>query len=860
MQGFQYKHGDRPLDGYTIQRAAGRGGFGEVYYALSDSGREVALKLIQGYEDIELRGITQCMNLKSPHLVTIFDVKRSAEGKCFVIMEFVAGPSLREIIDESPAGLGSQKAAYFLREIGKGLSYLHDCGIVHRDLKPGNIFYENGYVKIGDYGLSKAIAPSQHSGQTITVGTVHYMAPEIGVGVYDARIDIYALGALLYEMLTGQPPFLGASIGEILMKHISAEPDVSGIEAPFAAVIRKAMAKNPQDRYQSVQEMVEAVFGADQIRNSVSCFSPDSLTMVAGRVAKNIPAANSADKKEYERKPDIEDDVWLKFGKRMDEVGKRMEEASKQFSRRSGHTNTLMDEFGDPLTEGDPKNDPMNPRQRRMLILTTAGLVSLAGGLFLGESNFFETVVMFFVMILAATKIIWQVRWRMWPDAGKNDKDRVLPVIVMSVLVIAVTLFLSFLFRDAYRLWFIKSGDARGSGLGLGIGLGISIGIFNWWSLTAVNRPKRVSLKHVLAASLPACFACLLFHGPVEFALVIMAGTMLVAQIGCPFDPTVKRKFKTKQNPAQAGSVAEPHCSSYDADNSFNSPKPVAAWVRIIFLILFVLTLSAGLMCLISLGIVNFQNDNDAFVVTLAFGINLPILALFCMIKSIQKSYRHWWSSFVKPILLILCIQTIITASIVLGFTDMKKHYDIAMAAIFFIIFFSILFFVIAFIPAKIFASVKIPRLIPQAAPSPVTLQSISPFTQSWALILASGIFTGFGGLQPFLCRKIWLRPALALHRRTLRRRPAHRRRHDPHRPVHRQRRPTTLQVGMANGTHNHLSAHLGEQNLSAFTTGSTTIQLHRPAAANQSVPDGDGLFTRRPRLRHRSPARAPFA
>ena len=89
---FTYKHGDRPLDGYTIERAAGRGGFGEVYYAVSDSGREVALKAVLGYEQIELRGISQCMNLKSPHLVTIFDVRFGADGAPFVIMEYVNGP------------------------------------------------------------------------------------------------------------------------------------------------------------------------------------------------------------------------------------------------------------------------------------------------------------------------------------------------------------------------------------------------------------------------------------------------------------------------------------------------------------------------------------------------------------------------------------------------------------------------------------------------------------------------------------------------------------------------------------------------------------------------------------------------
>ena len=288
MNGFRYKHGDKPLGGYTIQRAAGRGGFGEVYYAVSDAGREVALKVILGGAQVEMRGVSQCMNLKSPHLVTIFDVKYNADGVPFIIMEYVSGPTLRQLLDESPAGLSTQKAAFFLREIAKGLSYLHDCGIVHRDLKPGNVFYENGAVKIGDYGLSKAITQSQHSAQTITVGTVHYMAPEIGMGRYDRSIDIYALGAVLYEMLTGQVPYLGASPAEVLMKHISCEPDLGSIEEPFASVIRKCMAKDPAQRYQTVQEVVEALFGAEHVRNSVSVFRPESLSLIAGRVAQRI--------------------------------------------------------------------------------------------------------------------------------------------------------------------------------------------------------------------------------------------------------------------------------------------------------------------------------------------------------------------------------------------------------------------------------------------------------------------------------------------------------------------------------------------------------------------------------------------
>jgi len=294
MSTFRYQHGDRPLEGYTIQRALGRGGFGEVYYALADSGREVALKVLTSYEQIELRGIRQCMNLKSPHLVTIYDVKTNDLGQSFVIMEYVNGPSLRDLLNESPGGLGTQKAAFFLREIAKGLGHLHSGGIVHRDLKPGNIFFEDGYVKIGDYGLSKAMAASLHSGQTITVGTVHYMAPEVGAGRYDHSIDIYALGVMLYEMLSGQVPFFGQSPAEVLMKHLSDDVDLSGIDPPFERVIRKALAKEPTERYPSVQAMVEDVFGAEHIQHSVSAFRPEELSMVAERVAAKMGSAGDA--------------------------------------------------------------------------------------------------------------------------------------------------------------------------------------------------------------------------------------------------------------------------------------------------------------------------------------------------------------------------------------------------------------------------------------------------------------------------------------------------------------------------------------------------------------------------------------
>ncbi len=285
---FQFKQGDRPLAGYTIQRGVGRGGFGEVYYATSDGGKEVALKFLRENPQIELRGVSHCLNLKSPYLVGIHDVKQNDDGDYFVIMEYVNGPSLRDLMNNEPNGLGTQKAAYFLREIGKGLAYLHDRGIVHRDLKPGNIFYEDGYVKIGDYGLAKIMAASQHSGQTMSVGTVHYMAPEVGSGNYDRTIDIYALGVILYEMLLGRVPFAGATMGEVLMKHLTAQPEVDELPAPFPHVIRKALTKDPKDRYQTVNEMVSEIFSIPALDQSVAAFEPASLSAAAARAAQHV--------------------------------------------------------------------------------------------------------------------------------------------------------------------------------------------------------------------------------------------------------------------------------------------------------------------------------------------------------------------------------------------------------------------------------------------------------------------------------------------------------------------------------------------------------------------------------------------
>ena len=258
---FAYATGSKPLDGYTIKRGIGVGGFGEVYFAVSDAGKEVALKRIQRNLDVELRGVQNCLNLKNVNLITLWDIRTNNAGESWVVMEYVPGPSLRDIVEDHRTGMPQNQIQRWFCSTAAGVAYLHQQGIVHRDLKPANIFLDDdeNVIKIGDYGLSKFISTSRRSNQTETVGTFHYMAPEIGKGIYGKEIDIYAMGIVLFEMLTGDVPFVGESSQEIIMKHLTANPNLDRIPGPFREPIRKALMKDPDRRFSSIEEFLEAL-------------------------------------------------------------------------------------------------------------------------------------------------------------------------------------------------------------------------------------------------------------------------------------------------------------------------------------------------------------------------------------------------------------------------------------------------------------------------------------------------------------------------------------------------------------------------------------------------------------------------
>ncbi|TKJ36485.1 MAG: hypothetical protein CEE38_11775 [Planctomycetes bacterium B3_Pla] len=749
MQRYRYQHGDQPLEGYTIQRAAGRGGFGEVYYAVSDSGREVALKAVQNYEQIELRGIGECMNIKSPHLVTIFDVKYNDRNEPFVLMEFVSGPSLYDLLAEAPGGLGAQKAAFFLREIAKGLSYLHECGIVHRDLKPGNVFYENGYVKIGDYGLAKAISASRHSGHTITVGTVHYMAPEIGAGNYNCSIDIYALGVLLHEMLTGDVPFGGSSPAEILMKHMTVAPELANIEEPFAHVIKKALAKDPADRYGSVQEMVEDLFGSENIQNSVSHFSPEELSVVAEKVAAK---ANIADQpRNGKAKVVTADEPTREMGGQAD-VGRQLSETAQRFARQADALGKQVAAKVDArvnLPAGIV--DPVDPSQRRTLAVLTMALVAV-GAAILHGGDIFPTAITVFVMTAICSKVILYSRQR-WFTSLEPESQWV-PRIIMCCVAALLASIAAGIVGSFPRSGVVFRGFPFGlpgrspfgflfGGSSMWLALAMPMFLVNWCRISSPQRPKRLSLGSAIWIGLLGLVSGAIFRQTGVVVAAVLAGTSLVVQAFSPLGHAVQPAAKFKKA-RQKKKDAKATAAGSLVPGYFRACWRIGSFVM----------LGLGLFLLIMAGT---ELRGDEFAIGVAAGVDSLILSLFCFVRSFRKRFTGWYPYLIKPLILAGCLMTVVTSSICMG--NMSLRNDEFLVALFLIIFPAVAFLAVAVIPGRWFGSSE-KKPAPEPAPKPVapTVKppaGVSSFKRMWALLLSGGGLFGFFGLQRFYVGKI---------------------------------------------------------------------------------------------------------
>lgn len=202
-------------------------------------------------------------SLSHPNIVSVFDVGRE-DGIHYLVMEYVEGRNLKSLIKEGKISISS--ALQIAYSICDALEHAHRRGIIHRDVKPHNILITpEGRAKLTDFGIARAISSGTISATKALVGSVQYISPEQARGEpADARSDIYSLGAVLYEMLTGKPPFLGENPVAVAIKHIQDNPAPVNQVNPrvphaLAAVVEKAMAKNPDLRYQFVAAMAEDI-------------------------------------------------------------------------------------------------------------------------------------------------------------------------------------------------------------------------------------------------------------------------------------------------------------------------------------------------------------------------------------------------------------------------------------------------------------------------------------------------------------------------------------------------------------------------------------------------------------------------
>jgi hypothetical protein len=259
---------------YTIQRELGSGGMATVYVAQDiRHDREVAVKVLHPDLGAVLGGerflseIKTTARLQHPHILPLLD-SGEADGLLFYVMPLVEGQTLRAKLDRERQ-LPIDEALRIATEVAGALDYAHRHGVIHRDIKPENILLHDGRAVVADFGIALAVTAASGTRMTqtgLSLGTPQYMAPEQAMGerVIDARADVYALGAVTYEMLTGEPPFSGATVQAIVAKVLTEKPmSLTAIRdsAPrhVEAAINKALAKLPADRFATAAQFAEAL-------------------------------------------------------------------------------------------------------------------------------------------------------------------------------------------------------------------------------------------------------------------------------------------------------------------------------------------------------------------------------------------------------------------------------------------------------------------------------------------------------------------------------------------------------------------------------------------------------------------------
>ncbi len=264
----------KQLGNYRLVEMIGKGGMAAVYRATQPSvNRDVAIKIMspsltenEAFVQRFKNEAQVIANLEHAYILPVYDFGEE-DNLLFIVMRYLPSGSLADIIGEKPDGIPLDRAITIFNQIGEALDYAHSKGIIHRDLKPGNILLDGrGTAYLSDFGIAKQIEGAENlTGTGGVVGTPSHMAPEQGLGEkLDGRSDQYAMGVILFEMLTGRLPFTAENPMALMLKHIN-EPTPSprlfnnSIPAPVESVILRLLSKEPDERYASAGEMVKAI-------------------------------------------------------------------------------------------------------------------------------------------------------------------------------------------------------------------------------------------------------------------------------------------------------------------------------------------------------------------------------------------------------------------------------------------------------------------------------------------------------------------------------------------------------------------------------------------------------------------------
>jgi Tol biopolymer transport system component/tRNA A-37 threonylcarbamoyl transferase component Bud32 len=292
---------------YELQQEVGRGGMATVYLAHDvRHDRQVAIKVLRPElaaslgSDRFLREIRIAANLHHPHILPVHD-SGNADGFLYYVMPYVEGKSLRaRIDDEGPLQIG--EVVRILKEVADALAHAHQSDVVHRDVKPDNILISGRHVVVTDFGVAKAVTKATDSSDVttvgVTLGTPAYMSPEQAAADpnIDHRADIYALGVVGYELLTGNPPFSSSTPQEVLSAHVMKTPEPirahrSDIPEKLAELIDRCLAKRAEDRWQSAEDLVHLLEGMSTASGGVTPVATrpiTGITRLPPRVVKRV--------------------------------------------------------------------------------------------------------------------------------------------------------------------------------------------------------------------------------------------------------------------------------------------------------------------------------------------------------------------------------------------------------------------------------------------------------------------------------------------------------------------------------------------------------------------------------------------